>query len=105
MSETTYHKRSRTQWVVDNHSDEPGEIVCYDEASAGRLCGILDTAHTREAALVAALREIVRGAPTEEPEIYDGDNRGDSYSSGWNRAAFFAARTARAAIDSTGETP
>lgn len=60
------------------------------------------TAHAREAALVAALREIANGAPTEEPEIYEGDNHGDSYSSGWKRAAFFAAQTARAAIDSAG---
>lgn len=51
---------------------------------------------------LARLREmferIAAYAPTEEPEIYDGDNHGDSYNCGYDRARYYDAQIARAAL-------
>lgn len=55
---------------------------------------------SRAAALEAALREIASSKLTEEPSRMSGTgNEDDAYDSGYDRAEFFAAKIARAALD------
>lgn len=67
--------------------------------------GVATAAHAELSALRAenarmreALTEIARGAPTEEPDRIETDNRDDCYTNGYERAEWAAAKIARAAL-------
>lgn len=48
--------------------------------------------------LERAVLDAVTGAPTSQPERYEGDNHGDSFSSGWDSGEFSMAKKLRAAL-------
>lgn len=58
------------------------------------VCGL----ERRVVELTAILRLIVKAAPTEEPEYYDGFNTGDCYDSGWKRCHYRDAEIARTGL-------
>ena len=63
-------------------------------SAASRACD-LEAERDR---LREALERIVDDAPTEKPEPYEGDNRGEHRESGYMSAHFYDAQIARAAL-------
>lgn len=82
-------------WEYD-HKHPLGECsVCdsfreYDAARAAPING--------ESALLAALKEISKDAPTEEPDRPENGNHDDSASYGWDRAHYHYAQIAKSAL-------
>lgn len=94
--------------VFDEYPDDadisyPGTLASWKVASKhGAVRSILPVASAAEhAALVACeleMRDAVAGAPVVDPGRYEGDNHGDSFSSGWDNGEFFLAKKLRAAL-------
>lgn len=84
---------------VGVHADSPERARAAWNTRAPTLHASLAEARARIAALEAGLRDIADKAPKEEPETYEGDNHGDSYSNGWKRARYFDAQIARTLLD------
>lgn len=47
-----------------------------------------------------AIETALKGSPTEDPGRYEGDNHGDSFTSGWEHAEWATAKILRAALSS-----
>ncbi len=85
--------------IDGKRAESQAEAIAAWNTRAPTLHASLAEARARIAALEAGLRDIADKAPKEEPETYEGDNHGDSYSNGWKRARYFDAQIARTLLD------